>query len=62
MSIVKTLIVNADAKCRYLSPATSIRAMKAVTTTLLSAKDGCEVSTYFDYLIRSFNRLPEPIL
>ncbi|NMF86752.1 MAG: allophycocyanin [Leptolyngbya sp. LCM1.Bin17] len=32
----------------------SIRAMKTVTTTLLSAEDNSEVGAYFDYLIQIF--------
>jgi allophycocyanin alpha subunit len=34
--------------------AESVRAMKAVTMTLLSAEDSSEVETYFDYLIQAF--------
>ncbi|MBD1915250.1 MULTISPECIES: hypothetical protein [Cyanophyceae] len=66
MSIVKTLIVNADAECRYLTLgevdqikmplkgiAKSIRAMKTVATAL-SPEGGSEVGTYFDGLIQAF--------
>jgi allophycocyanin alpha subunit len=34
--------------------AESLRAMRAVTMTLLSAEDSSEVSAYFDYLIQVF--------
>lgn len=66
MRIIKTLIVNADAECRYLALgevdqikmplggiAERIRAMKTVATAL-SPEGGSEVGTYFDGLIQVF--------